>query len=104
MERAQDMKTHRKGEIQITNEKGGVLGGSRGSGEVPDSLTDKQQLLGRLSQREIERMLQDAEQHKALSFQGVHICVAATCSHVQDEDDLARGEIMAREAGLEMEI
>jgi len=52
---AEDMKTHRKGEIQITNEK------------------------GRLSQREIERMLQDAEQHK-------------------DEDDLARGEIMARES------
>ncbi|CAK9074256.1 unnamed protein product, partial [Durusdinium trenchii] len=52
---AEDMKTHRKGEIQITNEK------------------------GRLSQHDIERMLKDAEAHK-------------------DEDDLARGEIMARES------
>eukprot|EP00434_Breviolum_minutum_P018519 symbB.v1.2.016332.t1/scaffold1222.1/size194531/6 len=51
----EDMKTHRKGEIQITNEK------------------------GRLSQSEIERMLKDAEAHK-------------------DEDDLARGEMMARES------
>lgn len=51
----EDMKTHRKGEIQITNEK------------------------GRLSQHEIERMLKDAEAHK-------------------DDDDLARGEMMARES------
>lgn len=41
---AEDMKTHRKGEIQITNEK------------------------GRLSQHEIERMLKDAEAHKAERF------------------------------------
>eukprot|EP00442_Polarella_glacialis_P035752 CAMPEP_0115152958 /NCGR_PEP_ID=MMETSP0227-20121206/66451_1 /TAXON_ID=89957 /ORGANISM="Polarella glacialis, Strain CCMP 1383" /LENGTH=685 /DNA_ID=CAMNT_0002563627 /DNA_START=27 /DNA_END=2084 /DNA_ORIENTATION=+ len=51
---AEDMKTHNKGEIQITNEK------------------------GRLSQSQIERMLEEAEKYK-------------------DEDDLARGEMISRE-------
>merc|ERR1712113_883489 len=52
---AEDMKTHNKSEIQITNEK------------------------GRLTQREIERMLEEADRYK-------------------DDDDLARGEMIAREA------
>jgi L1 cell adhesion molecule like protein len=52
---AEDMKTHRKGEITITNEK------------------------GRLSQWQIEKMLEEAERYK-------------------EEDDLTRGEMMAKEA------
>jgi len=52
---AEDSKTHSKSDIKITNEK------------------------GRLTQTQIEKMLQDAEQFK-------------------DEDDLARGEMVAKEA------
>merc|ERR1712113_287651 len=52
---AEDMKTHSKSEIQITNEK------------------------GRLTQADIEKMLEEADKYK-------------------EEDDLARGEMMAKEA------
>merc|ERR1712113_451182 len=52
---AEDMKTHNKSEIQITNEK------------------------GRLTQAQIEKMLEEADRYK-------------------DDDDLARGEMIAREA------
>lgn len=52
---AEDTKTHTKGNIEITNEK------------------------GRLSQSQIEKMLEEADQYK-------------------DEDALARGEMMAKEA------
>jgi len=52
---AEDTKTHQKGEIQITNEK------------------------GRLTQAQIEKMLVDADTYK-------------------EDDDLARGEMMAKEA------
>jgi len=52
---AEDMKTHNKSDIKITNEK------------------------GRLSQSQIEKMLREAEQYK-------------------DEDDLARGELLAKDS------
>ena len=86
----QDMKTHRKGEIQITNEKGNgnneymmvlskqvmdVLARCIWSCHVLSDMEPETAASGRLSQHEIERMLKDAEAHKARDFCGRRSCL-----------------------------